>query len=259
MFHLGLGRIAGFVSVALRGGPRHAAFLDASASISLLADSSKSLIRYGDGEFVIMSHHGIHYQDADPGLAEELTRIAMEYDDEKSPYYLAMPARYFTCSWPFFLRYWKKMKHWVYSRNAFMRQFDRKVVYLDAFLFAEEYKGVFENIWLSPAVGRLILVHNDPKYAESLRQSSGKEVAFVQIPPRNAYQGIDGLVESVRNVYTDGSLTLVSAGPCGKALTYRLARMGIRCIDTGHCFDMPLTLVDTKESIGASVKAVGER
>lgn len=243
-----LSRLYHFGQVVLYGTPRHARFEDAQRSIDIVAQSPRSLIRVGDGEFIIMNHGNIAYQQADPQLAEEMRRILDEYSDTDSPYWLAMPREAFTCSWPFFVRHWKYMKYWLRARPEFMRRYDRDVTYLDAFIFAMEYKELYPAIWKTPQVRSLILVHNDPRYAETLRETSGKPVEFVGIPPRNAYSEIDRLVSEIESLHADGKLVLVSAGPCGKALVYRLCRRGIRCIDTGHCFDDPLWLVANRDA-----------
>lgn len=35
-------------------------------------------------------------------------------------------------------------------------------------------------------------------------------------------------------------MVLISAGPCGKVIVFRLKNVGVQVIDTGHCWDDPL-------------------
>lgn len=227
----------------LKGKPRHALFLNADESMKLLANSSKSLIRFGDGEFCIMNNRDIHYQKANKELAEELETILTEYDDPKTAYFLAMPKKYFTCSWIFYLLHWKQMKYWLYSRRVFIERYDRDVKYLDAFMFSKENVKKYQSIWKDQKVRGIVLVHNSKIYADRLSISTGKPVKYVAIPSKNAYDDIDSIVQNIKLNHEEGMIVLVSAGPCGKAIISRLSIDGIRCIDTGHCFDFPLEVV----------------
>lgn len=233
-------RIVSFFLVVFGGRPKYARFANIEESINILSDSTKSLIRFGDGEFSIMNNHGIHYQDADKNLAEELKSIVEEYNAADSRYYLAMPAKCFSCSWVLYLRHWRKMKYFLYSRRVFIKNYDRDELYFDAFLFAKEYVERYQKIWDKEKIEGIILLHNNQIYADTLSKKSGISVKFVKIPSSNAYSVIDDLVRTVMELYRPGMLVLISAGPCGKAMVYRLSKIGIRCIDTGHCFDEPL-------------------
>lgn len=231
------------VLVVIGGRPKKARFANAKESIDILTHSEKSLIRFGDGEFGIMNNHGIHYQDVDERLAEELKKIILEYSATDSAYYLAMPGKYFSCFWTFYIKHWNKMKYFLYSRWVFIAKYDFDELYLDAFLFARGYSTMFPNIWKRDDLKGLILIHNNPVYAKILSGSVDIPVEFIKIPPSNAYSVIDDLMADVVKRYQPGILILISAGPCGKVMTYRLSKIGIRCIDTGHCFDDPLEVL----------------
>ena len=237
------GRLIAFILVVAIGRPKNARFTNAKESIDILAHSDKSLIRFGDGEFMIMNNHGIHYQDSDERLARELKEIILEYDATESSYYLAMPSRHFTCPWTFYVRHWEKMKWFLYSRRTFVAKYDFDQLFFDAFMFSKTYAQEYPQIWQGEDLKGLILVHNDPVYAKVLNESSGVPVEVVVIPASNAYSIIEELIENVMKLYSPGKLILISAGPCGKAMVYRLSKMGIRSIDTGHCFDDPLEVV----------------
>ena len=135
------------------------------------------------------------------------------------------------------------MKYWLYSRRAFIRDYERDELYLDAFLFSKAYTGKFQNIWKRDDLKGLILIHNNPVYVKTLKCSGNIPVEFIKIPPLNAYSIIEDLMADVVEKYHMGMLVLISAGPCGKVLAYRLSKKGIRCIDTGHCFDDPLEVL----------------
>ena len=44
------------------------------------------------------------------------------------------------------------------------------------------------------------------------------------------YEQVEEILNEIRSKYVKGMLVLVSAGPCGKVIVYRLVKENIRCI-----------------------------
>ncbi|MDK7539262.1 GT-D fold domain-containing glycosyltransferase [Bacillus paranthracis] len=223
---------------------KHAKFSKPVDTVRNLKLNNRSLIRFGDGEFNIISGKGIHYQSFSKDLQLDLTEIIEGYiDNGKSVRYdLALPADFLKCNG---LRLIKKriyVSSWSYSRWIFKKKYDKPVVYGDAFLFARDNEKIYSELWKGAKT--VIFVHNDKKYAENFSQKYKLDTKFIQIPSTDAYEKklkildqIYGVIEKYGN--TDVPI-LISAGPCGKVLVKELANKGYLAYDTGHCWDDPL-------------------
>ena len=209
--------------------------------IDYVTKNNISIIRYGDGEFrIIESKKGIHYQDFNQELCREMEELFYSYSD-KSKYLLSVPY--------FFnedIKWYKKMPYSFTSCFAKCRLFFRKkhnknMIYGDAFLFKKGNKKIYEKLWKNEK--KLILVHNDIKWAKSLEQEYNIKVEFIEIPKKNSYDEIDNIQNEIKRMNKDKKTkVLISAGPMSKALIYRLSKEGYIIYDTGHCFDEPLEL-----------------
>ena len=71
-----------------------------------------------------------------------------------------------------------------------------------------------------------------------------KKVDYIDIPPMNAYQNIKSIISRIKGIQgynSEDCIILVSAGPAGKIISYNLTLCDCFVIDTGHCWDDPLT------------------
>lgn len=226
-----------------------AKFLNANETTCQLSKSNKSLIRFGDGEFNIISGKGIHYQSFSKELSEELKYIIEAYikSNNSSAYLLALPSDFFMCSGLKLLKKRVYVSSWSFSRWLFKNYYDKQVQYGDAFLFAKDYENIYKELWINADV--VIFVHNNKRYADYFLGKYGIETKFVGIPNKNAYEKKNSILKEIYNQISSCDsdskiVTLISAGPTGKVLVKELSDDGYLAYDTGHCWDEPLKLIE---------------
>ncbi|MBP3314119.1 MAG: DUF1792 domain-containing protein [Oscillospiraceae bacterium] len=220
-----------------------------SADTADFLQQGKSLIRFGDGEFGIYRGKDIHYQAWSPALKAEFDEIKAKYEKDPltCPYLLAVPKDFMTVSGLKLMKKRVYVSSWAESRLQFQKTFRRDIPYGDSFLFAKENFAIYSQLWKNEyAPQNVIFVHNQEKYAGKFAQTYGKNVRFVQCPAQNAYAEADTLEKTILQVIEQEKWTAedvcitLSAGPAGKALVYRLSKLGYHCIDAGHSWDDPL-------------------
>jgi hypothetical protein len=217
--------------------------------------NNKSLIRFGDGETIIISGGGIHYQSANKRLADELAQTVQEYIGQAAPRggvkygytgIVCMPKEFLELSPLGMISNLSSNKYWVGFRRFFKDNWDKKVVYGNSFVFAKNNEPYYRLLWAEKKY--IVFVHNDKVYADNFADRYEIHTDFVYVPPENAYESIDRtfleVTEFVENSEYDihDIAVLISAGPAGKALAVRLSKRGIQAIDAGHCWDGPLNV-----------------
>jgi len=223
---------------------KHALFMSAEETVIHAVQTGKNIIRFGDGEFLIMKGKNIHYQDAVPELTDAMVDVCNRYieDPEKCKYILCMPGKWLSGNgWKLAKRY-LYLSCWSDSRRYFHRHCDYPILYGDAFLFSRNRENIYRSLWINHC-NKVVMVHNDVKYREAFARKYGIPADIVVIPAKNAYAVIDDILDEIMNrVHKDmeNTVVLVSAGPCGKILVDRLGDQGVRAYDAGHCFDKPL-------------------
>lgn len=226
-------------------GAVHAGFLSDDECVDDILLKRKSFIRYGDGEFDIIEGKSIHYQEYDPNLAKCLDKIIHEYLDnsDECNYLVGMPREYFNRKGLFMLHSRQLMSCWSHARYFFKKNYDVDVQYGNAHLFAKGNEIIYEKIWKESPLKKIVFVHNDRKWAERFENQYKIRCEYVGIPKENAYMSLDDIYKNIIK-YSDKETTmiLISAGPCGKVLTYLLSKEGYWAIDTGHCWDEPLII-----------------
>lgn len=224
--------------------PRYAHFFGDEELIDFITKERKTLIRYGDGEFDIIEGKSIHYQDYNPYLKNELDTILQEYlnGSESIPYIIAMPEHFINCTGFRILFSRLRLSSWSHVRYLFYHCYDKDVQYGNAFLFCRENEPIYSKIWMKADIRKIMFIHNNIKYAKYFEQKYNIETVYVEIPPLNAYESVDEILLKIEKECTikENIMALISAGPCGKILAYKLAKKGIWSIDTGHCWDDPL-------------------
>lgn len=223
---------------------KHAKFSNPVDTVRNLKSNNRSLIRFGDGEFNIISGKGIHYQSFSKDLQLDLTEIIEEYinNEKEVRYDLALPADFLKCSGLRLIRKRIYVSSWSYSRWIFKKKYDKPVLYGDAFLFARDNEKIYRELWGNAKA--VIFVHNDKKYAENFSRKYKLDTKFIQIPSSDAYEKKLKILNQIYEVIGEcGNIDipiLISAGPCGKVLVKELANKGYIAYDTGHCWDDPL-------------------
>lgn len=225
-------------------GTSKAVFLSAEETVNYILKERKSFIRFGDGEFDILEGKGIHYQKFNKRLGGMLERIVKEYiKNREVSYLLGMPGLCIEPTGRFLLKSQVMLSSWAHSRYYFNKKFDCPVQYGDAFLFRKGMDNIYKRLWTESKVSHFIFVHNDRKYADKFQKTWGVEVSFVKIPGKNAFDKIDIIYKEIKSkIKEKNDMVLISAGPCGKVLAYQLSGEGIWVIDTGHCWDNPISV-----------------
>lgn len=222
--------------------------LDASKTVDAIV-AGKSLIRFGDGEFGIYRGKDIHYQPCSERLQADFRRIKDDFEGagQHSPFLLAVPRKYMLCTGLELGRRRVLVSSWAESRLYFKTRFSRQVTYGDSFLFERKNKDIYSRIWRQPGDARtIVFVHNNPRYAEDFGRTYGRKVLYVACPAYDAFRQVDMIMENIGRIVAENGLgpkdvqMVISAGPAGKVIAYRLSNDGYHCIDAGHCWDDPL-------------------
>lgn len=208
---------------------------------------NKSLIRFGDGEFIIINGKSIHYQKQNERLRNYLVKIMEDYinNPKDCNYMVCMPNQFLNCNG---LKIAKKrlwISCWSETRYLFKTNYDKNVTYGDSFLFSSKYSNVYNKLWMKK--DKIIFLHNNKIYAQNFEQKYNIETIFIQVPKKNAFDKFDELLCKVKyevDKSQEDIAVLISAGPCAKVLVYELSKNGVFAIDTGHCWDDPLITID---------------
>lgn len=211
-------------------------------TLDYILSNNSSVVRFGDGEVLLMCGKGIDYQEYSKELAENLRMILDTPSSEKLV--VCIPDVFHDLD-RFRLPvqiWWKEhlinYKHFYYSLNikswygsAFIgRPYidwkkTKQVMSGDDFkklkqLWKDKSTLIVEGIFSRSGVG------ND-LFAEA------KEVQRILCPPNNAYSDYERIKECVKK-YGQGKTILIMLGPTAKILAYELAMEGYRAIDLGH-------------------------
>lgn len=222
-------------------------FYSSEETIEYILKYKKSLIRMGDGEFAIMSGRNIAYQQYSEQLKESLQEIIEDYikNPNNCSYLLAMPGIFLTCNGLLLLKNKNYIKAWPSARYEFKKKYDFPVTYGDAFIFAKDNVKLYEKLWSHKNIEHIIFVHNKNDYAIKFQNMYGKEVTYIKVPDKNSFEMRDQILRNILSTVfsykRDKTLILISAGPCSKYLVKQLSDAGIIAIDTGHCWDNPLS------------------
>lgn len=197
-----------------------------------------SLIRFGDGESMLMTGRDIHYQKTSPQLNRALRSIINNYS-EKSPYIIGVAA-YALRETDAELKQKGRLRIWRLFRVFFSLRFPQTAFYYCLVYFYR--KGNFENKVAPLIKEKNVICVGNPKVLDSVLQrylsEYFKSVAFVFAPPSNAYESKDELMAEIDNSLLkhnpETCVILLAAGPASKVIAYEYATRGIQALDVGH-------------------------
>ena len=200
--------------------------------------AGKSLIRFGDGEVMLMTGRDIHYQKTSPTLSSQLATIISTYNSE-SPYILGVPMYALTDSEET-LRQKNRLRVWRLFRVFFANRFPQQMGYYCAIYFY--YKDNFErNIAPLLQNRNVICIAREPVLSPELRTYFTDRAAsaeFIVNTPKEAFSEIDRLRTAINDLlkkYDSHNCTLIlAAGPASKVLAYEYSLRGIQSLDIGH-------------------------
>lgn len=200
--------------------------------------AGKSLIRFGDGEAMLMMGRDIHYQKFNPALAKGLYRAVSEYN-KNAPYIVGIPTIELAMT-ETELRNNKRLRIWRLFRVFYPRTFPSDSPYAYYVLFYK--KNAFEH-QVAPVLKErhIICVSNEKVLDSSLRnylREYFKSADFVTTPSRNAFDQMNSITSEIDTHLSryDKSLVtiLLAAGPASKVIAYQYANRGVQALDVGH-------------------------
>lgn len=202
-------------------------------SIALLISSGKSLARFGDGEFKLMSGEGINFQKADTNLAERLKEIIQN----KEPNLLVgLPDVFGYCKNDYFRRVMINFREFLYNYIDFNGQYcDSMITRQSKFIdesIGKEYYSQIKRLWEGKDIvivegeGSRLGIGND-------LFSNVKSIRRILCPIKDAYSKYDEILKECLNIDTN-ALFLLALGPTATVLAYDLAKNGYRALDVGH-------------------------
>lgn len=209
-------------------------------TIDELLNTEKSMVRFGDGEIVMIKGVDLMLQKASPEIADGLKEIlAYPHDDLM----VTIPGIFNGLSdhHPASRRFWRD--HLLFCRRIYETYCNPNRVYGTTFIsrcyyFAKDRSpcgGWFAKI-------RKIWENRDVVIVEGTRTHNGigndllaatKSIERIICPPSDAYGAIPAILEAC-TVYPKDRLFLLSAGVAAKFLAAELFRQGYRVLDIGN-------------------------
>lgn len=209
-------------------------------TIEELLNTNKSLVRFGDGEIVVMKGKDIVFQQASAEISEGLKRIISYSHDELI---VALPQmfegvdQYHAHS----RQFWKE--HMLFNRKIYQKYCDENRVYGNAF-FSRFYYAYGDKTncgeWISKI--KLLWKGKDIVVVEGVTSHNGvgndlfeetRSVERIICPPTNAMNYYEEITNECKK-YPKESLFLLSVGITAKFLAEELYLDGYRVIDIGN-------------------------
>ena len=227
-------------------------------TIDELVTTNKSLVRFGDGEIVVLKGKGIAFQQPSAEISEGLKRIISYSHDDLI---VALPQMFEGVQQfkPQSGQFWKE--HLLTNRKIYKQCCNKNRVYGNAFFsrfyYAYKDKGVCGE-WISKI--KLLWKDKDIVIVEGITSHNGvgndlfegvRSIERILCPATNAMQVYDEIV-AVCKTYSKNSLFLLSVGITAKFLAEELYLSGYRVIDIGNLdmeYEWYLRKADSKVKI----------
>lgn len=209
-------------------------------TIDVLLNTEKSMVRFGDGEIVMIKGGDLMLQKASPEIAEGLAGIlAYPYDD----LIVTIPGIFETLSDHHreSRQFWKD--HLLFCRKTYEKYCDPDRIYYSTFVsrcyyYAADRSGCSAQF----AKIRKIWENRDIVVVEGERTHNGvgndlldtaRSIERIICPPSNAYEAIPAILDAC-TAYGKDRLFLLSVGVAAKFLTVELFGQGYRVLDIGN-------------------------
>ena len=201
-----------------------------------LINTSKSICRFGDGEFNLMNGESIPFQTFSENMQKMLKEILLATKDNVM---VAIPNIF---------GYLRKRQVWwrkyaVYNRDMIYSYLDFSKTYYDALISRpyiasqdKEYARIvfqkFQKIWENKEV---VFVEGEGTrlgFGNNLF-SNAKSVQRIVCPAKNAFEKYEQILQTCLEFEKD-KLFILALGPTATVLAYDLAQNGYRALDLGH-------------------------
>ena len=209
-------------------------------TITELLQTDKSLVRFGDGEFLMIRGGNVHFQNVDKALSESLADIVGYRDDglmvsvqdifDGLDLYVPKSQEFWKEHLFFYEKYYRKLcnHHRVYASTSFSRSY---ITIADKSMSARWFDKI-KLIWK----GKDIVVVEGATTHNGVGNDllgSARSIRRIICPSKNAYDKIDEIRKECFKM-PEGSFFLVSLGPAAKPLVRDLYYAGHRAIDIGQ-------------------------
>lgn len=209
-------------------------------TIEELLNTNKSLVRFGDGEIVVLKGRNIDFQQSNAEISEGLKRIiAYSYDGLM----VALPQMFEGVEQyrPQSGQFWKE--HLLISRKVYHEYCNKNKVYGNAF-FSRFYYAYMDKQKCSEWIAKIKLLWKDKNViiVEGVTSHNGvdndlfeeaKSIERIICPATNAMSSYKEIIEACKACSKD-SLFLLSVGITAKFLAEDLYLNGYRVIDIGN-------------------------
>ena len=209
-----------------------------------LLATDKSLIRFGDGEFSLMTGNSIAYQEYQEDLAQEMREILLSADNQDNVL-LCLPEIFevFKGNFPQNKESENFWKQELDFHGRFFQEACQSKKYGSAwvsrpYINSEDKSSVidqFEKI-------RALFEDKDILIVEGATTRSGvgndlfnnvRSIKRIICSSHHAFSRVDAIQQAILD-HAQGRLILLMLGPTAKILAYRLSRLGYRALDLGH-------------------------
>ncbi|WP_104746621.1 GT-D fold domain-containing glycosyltransferase [Helicobacter bilis] len=215
----------------------------AADTMKELVNTNKSIIRFGDGEYIIMGGGGIPFQEYNKELADKLSEIILsDYDNLliglgeelfHSPSPDSSPTTHeFLYSWvvenyDIIMKYAKFGKE--YANTAISQLYPWKPGCKEEIeMHYNMFKQIFSNKKLVLVCGDRVIANTKFNILEEF------QVEYIYGPTKHAYGDIDRLRKELNDKVSGDEVLLFALGPAGKVLAYEMFLKGFRVLDIGH-------------------------
>lgn len=227
-------------------------------TIAELQNTNKSLVRFGDGELLIIRGGNVHFQKGNDSLKKDLADIiGYKYDGlmvsiqdifNGLDLYVPESRKFWKEHLFFYRRFYKKLcdHERVYASTSFSRAY----VTIANKEKSREWFREIKRIWFEKDVVVVEGASTHNGVGNDLFDSCNS-VQRIICPSKNAFDRIKD-IEAECNKMSKDKLFLVSLGPAAKPLIRNLYLAGYRAIDIGQLdyeYELFLMKADTKNKI----------
>lgn len=214
--------------------------MDNVETLDYILTHKSSVIRFGDGEFNLMSGRGIAYQEYDENLSSELKMIVQLESNHNLlvclPDVFGELGKYNDfCSnfWQSHLESNQELYLSLCTASIYGSAFiSRPYMDLKDKTSVPDYFTSLKKLWLD----------KDVLIVEGYLSRSGvgndlfagaSSIKRIICPSNNAFSKVEQIFDTIKK-YAKNKLVLLMLGPTAKVLAYRLSQEGIWVVDLGH-------------------------
>ena len=197
----------------------------------------RSVIRFGDGEALLVTGRDIYFQPTSPEMNRKLRTIIKNYSDD-APYILGIPTNKLADTEQT-LKAAGTLRIWRLYRVLFAQRFNTTPAYCALTHFYT--KNTFEHEIMPLIKDRhIIWVSKEENFDKNLTDyfsQNAEQVTYINTPATNAfaqYEEIKAEVLTATHKHQLKPIILLAAGPATKVLAHELSQTGIQCLDIGQ-------------------------